>query len=275
MHELKKIDAKKSLGQHFLTSPVVPGWMCDAAALQAGEKVLEIGPGTGVLTREILARGADVIALEADLRAIVALKETFREEIAEKRLFLIHTDVRTLDLAAIPGITDHGYTVVANIPYYLSGFLFRTILESSAQPKRLVFLVQREVAKRVVGGVHTGGKESLLSLSVKAYGVPSYVKTVSRGHFSPAPKVDSAIVCVEGISRNRFTACDPDLFFHILRLGFGQKRKQLLGNLSKEFKKEELVHIFSTHGVPVSARAEDLPLETWLSLAADLAVHTN
>jgi 16S rRNA (adenine1518-N6/adenine1519-N6)-dimethyltransferase len=273
MHKLKKIEAKKSLGQHFLTSPVVPGWMCDAAALVAGDTVLEIGPGTGVLTREILARGANVIALEADARAIAALEETFREEIVEGRLTIIHSDVRTLDLAALPEITDHEYTVVANIPYYLSGFLFRTILESSAQPKRLVFLVQREVAKRVVGDVHTGGKESLLSLSVKAYGVPSYVKTVSRGHFAPAPKVDSAIVCVEEISRNRFTDVDPVFFFHILRLGFGQKRKQLLGNLAKEFEREELIHIFSTQGIPVPTRAEDLPLETWLALARNLSIH--
>lgn len=264
MKEIQKIDAKKSLGQHFLTSPVVPGWMCDAADVQSGDLVLEIGPGTGVLTRELLLRGATVVALEADARAIEALNETFAEEITAEKLILCNTDVRTLNLSEVPHIADHNFKVVANIPYYLSGFLFRTFLESTIQPTTLVYLVQKEVARRATSGISIGEKESLLSLSVSAYGEPHYVKTVSRGHFTPPPKVDSGIIAVRNISRENFKEVDETLFFKLLHFGFGQKRKQLLGNLAKQYNRETLTHIFSTADIPVSARAEDVSLEKWL-----------
>lgn len=264
MKEIQKIDAKKSLGQHFLTSPVVPGWMCDAADVQSDDLVLEIGPGTGVLTKELLLRGATVVALEADVRAIEALNETFAEEISAEKLILCNTDVRTLNLSEVSHIADHNFKVVANIPYYLSGFLFRTFLESTIQPTTLVYLVQKEVAKRATSGISIGEKESLLSLSISAYGEPHYVKTVSRGHFTPPPKVDSGIIAVRNISRENFKEVDETLFFKLLHFGFGQKRKQLLGNLAKQYNRETLTHIFSTADIPVSARAEDVSLEKWL-----------
>jgi len=271
MRELKKIEAKKSLGQHFLTSPVVPSWMCNAAGVTEGDIVLEVGPGTGVLTAEILRRGATVIALEADIRAVEALNEAFKKEIEEKQLIVYHTDVRNLSLADIKEIKDHEFKVVANIPYYLSGMLFRIFLESSIQPKCLVFLVQKEVAKRITEDLKAGGKESILSLSVKAYGTPSYVKLVSKGHFTPPPKIDSAIILVQNISRDNFKDVDMSLFFNLLHIGFGQKRKQLLGNLSKHFDRNTLTNIFSTLSLPVSTRAEDVPLQKWLQLATALS----
>lgn len=273
MENLQKIEAKKSLGQHFLKSDVVPAWMCDAAAVGEGDTVLEIGPGTGVLTRELLKRQARVIALEADMRAIEALEKSFAQEIKEGALILHHLDVRKLDLKVLPLLTDHGYKVVANIPYYLSGMLFRSFLQSDVQPKCLVYLVQKEVAKRITEDIQHGGKESLLSLSVKAYGSPLYVKAVSKGHFTPPPKIDSAIVLVQNISRDNFAELDPAFFFELLHIGFGQKRKQLLGNLSKHFNRNTLTHIFSTLSLSVSTRAEDVPLQTWLKLAAELSIH--
>ena len=266
MADIQKIDAKKSLGQHFLTSPIVPGWMCDAAEVTKGDLVLEIGPGTGVLTKELLLRGATVAALEADGRAIEVLHETFSKEITTKQLILEQCDVRTLDMHALPLISNQNFKVVANIPYYLSGYLFRTLLSSDVQPTDLVYLVQKEVAKRAAGSISSGEKESLLSLSVAVYGSPTYVKTVSRGHFTPPPNVDSAIVSVRNISKENFIEVDEALFFNVLHIGFGQKRKQLLGNLAKQYNRKELIHIFSTVNIPVSARAEDVPLEKWLHL---------
>lgn len=267
MEASKKFQTKKSLGQHFLTSNVVPTWMCDAARVTAGDIVLEIGPGTGVLTREILARGATVIALEADARAVAVLEESFAHEIGNKRLILYHTDVRKTAFASIPQLRDHQYKVVANIPYYLSGMLFRELLESSVQPETLVFLVQKEVAKRVASNLERGEKESLLSLSVKAYGDPSYVKTVSKGHFMPPPKVDSAIVSVQNIARDNFQTLDPAFFFKLLHLGLRAKRKQLLGNLAHTFDRTTLITAFSTLSLSVSTRGEDVPLDMWLKLA--------
>ncbi len=266
----EKFQTKKSLGQHFLNSEVVPQWMCTAARVTVGDIVLEIGPGTGALTRELLKLGATVVALEADTRAIEVLQNTFADEITNGRLILHHVDVRTFDFGSIPHLRDHGFKVVSNIPYYLSGMLFRTVLESPVQPTDLVYLVQKEVAKRITSDLHRKEKESLLSLSVKAYGAPSYVRTVTKGHFNPPPKVDSAIVLVQNISRDNFTSLDKAFFFELLHLGFGSKRKQLLGNLTKKFDRNTLIHVFSTLSLPVSTRAEDVPLEMWLTLASAL-----
>lgn len=267
----ERFETKKSLGQHFLTSDVVPRWMCDAAQIAKGDIVLEIGPGTGVLTKELLFRGAHVIALEADMRAIEVLTTSFASAIADRSLTIHHCDVRELDLSTIAGITDHKFKVVANIPYYLSGLLFRIFLESPIQPSSLVYLVQKEVAKRITTSSTRGEKESILSLSVKAYGKPMYVKTVSKGHFSPQPKIDSAVIAVYDISRNNFTHLDESFFFKLLHIGFGQKRKQLLGNLSKFYSREALTHTFSTLSIPLSTRAEDLSLEIWLTLSESLS----
>lgn len=272
--ETKKFETKKSLGQHFLTSGVVPKWMCDAAALTSADTVLEIGPGTGVLTAEILTRGASVVALEADARAIEVLVERFASEIKAGKLTVLHTDARTLDLATLPGIQNHAFKVVANIPYYLSGMLFRIMLESEIQPTTLVYLVQKEVAKRITEDLQKGEKESILSLSIKAYGTPKYVKTVSKGHFSPQPKIDSAVILVQNINKKSFVTLRENFFFEILHIGFGQKRKQLLGNLSKKYERTLLTNIFSTVGIPILARAEDVPLEKWLTLCEALIVHT-
>lgn len=273
MEERKKFETKKSLGQHFLTTAVVPSWMCDAACVTAGDIVLEIGPGTGALTREILARGAQVIALEADLRAVSELHETFSKEIADGKLTVHHSDVRGLQPKDIKELSHHQFKIVANIPYYLSGMLFRIFLESTIQPKSLVYLVQKEVAKRISSDLKRKEKESILSLSVKAYGTVHYVRTVSRGHFSPAPKVDSAIIAVRNITRDNFQQIEESLFFALLHIGFGQKRKQLLGNLAKHYDRNALTHTFSTLGLPVSVRAEDVPLEIWLTLTAALSAY--
>ncbi len=264
----QRFETKKSLGQHFLNSPTVPRFMCDAAFIEPGDVVVEVGPGTGILTDEILARGANVIALEADKRANEVLEEKFADAIAENRLTIHHVDMRTYDLADLS--LPKRYKVVANIPYYLSGMLFRTFLEHHPQPETIVFLVQKEVAKRITASRERGEKESLLSLSVKLYGMPEYVRKVPRGHFTPPPKVDSAIVAIRNISTDRLSGIDAERFFALLHLGFGKKRKQLLGNLSETYSRETLTHIFSTLDLSLSVRAEDLDLETWLLLARSL-----
>ncbi len=274
MEEKQKFQHKKSLGQHFLTSDVVPSWMCDAAEITSGDLVLEIGPGTGILTKELLNRGATVLALEADLRAIAILQEEFSTEIEHGNLILTHCDVRTLDLASIPEIVGTPFKVVANIPYYLSGLLFRMFLESAIQPTDLVYLVQKEVAKRATNTISKGEKESLLSLSVNVYGTASYVKTVSRGHFNPPPKVDSGIIAIRNIGKHNFKNIGESLFFNTLHLGFGQKRKQLLGNLTKQYDRNLLINIFSTIGLSASVRAEDVPLDMWLTLVTELTPHS-
>jgi 16S rRNA (adenine1518-N6/adenine1519-N6)-dimethyltransferase len=252
---------KKSLGQNFLNSEYVPQQMCDAAKLTGGEVVLEIGPGTGALTAEILKRGAKVIALEADPRAITELEQRFVSEIHSGQFTLHHGDARTLNPSTL-GLSGGDYQVIANIPYYLTGLLFRSLLTSDQPPQNLVFLIQKEVAERIA----RAKKESLLSLSVKAYGQPRYITTIKRHHFTPPPKVDSAILAVYDISKTNFSQLSEDLFFNLLHLGFGQKRKQLLGNLTAHYSRPQLEEVFQDLQLPTTIRAEDLSLNEWLTL---------
>jgi 16S rRNA (adenine1518-N6/adenine1519-N6)-dimethyltransferase len=163
-------------------------------------------------------------------------------------------------------VLDHQYKVVANIPYYLSGSLFRSFLDCDCQPTDLVFLVQKEVAQRIA----RDSKESLLSLSVKVFGTPRYICTVKRGHFTPPPKVDSAIVAVTNINRDAFANITRKQLFTVLHLGFGQKRKQLLGNLSKAHDRKIVSGLFTQLKIPQDVRAEDLSPGTWFKILEKL-----
>lgn len=232
--------------------------MCAAGGVAPGDTVVEIGPGTGILTQAILARGATVIAVETDDRALAVLNETFAPEIAQNKLILHKADARELDLPAL-GVTPHAYKVIANIPYYISGLLFRTFLDSDCQPSDLVFLVQKEVAERIA----RAPKESLLSLSVKVFGDVSYVNTIKKSHFTPPPKIDSAIISVHDISDDYFDGFTKQQYFQVLKAGFGQKRKQLQANLKPLFPKETIETALQAADLPNTVRAEDINLTEW------------
>ncbi|HUY62235.1 MAG TPA: 16S rRNA (adenine(1518)-N(6)/adenine(1519)-N(6))-dimethyltransferase RsmA [Candidatus Paceibacterota bacterium] len=243
---------KKSLGQNFLAHPAIAARIADAAALPSDATVLEVGPGKGILTKALLARAKRVIAVEADEELYETLRRDFSADVARGALELVKGDIRTFDLAALP----KGYHVVANIPYYLTGELFRLFLAADNQPHSLTFLVQKEVAERIARAV----KESILSLSVKAYGAPRYAFTVSRGSFVPAPKVDSAVLTVRGISRANFASREEEKrFFDLLHAGFAHKRKFVRSNL--------VATGLPAGDIPEKARAEDLSLPAWLALA--------
>ncbi len=252
---------KKSLGQHFLTSSHYLGLIADTAHIVAGEQVVEIGPGEGALTQELLKRGAKVVAIEKDHRLIPVLTERFSEDIAAGRLVIQEGDI--LNLSARDLGLKKPYALVANIPYYITGAILEKFLSEEQQPSRMVVLVQKEVAERIA----RDPKESILSLSVKAYGKPSYIKTVPAGAFSPPPEVDSAILSIEGISRERFSNKQQEgHFFALLHVGFGQKRKLLRRNLEALLGKESLSAL-ARQGIPEKARAEDVSIEKWVGLS--------
>ena len=256
------LSPKKSLGQNFLRNPYYLRLVADAGDIKKGEAVLEIGPGDGALTGELLERGARILAIEKDRRLILFLKKKFAKEIAEKRLRVIEADALTFNPIAYR-LSPHAYKVVANIPYYITGALLRKFLEETAQPERIVFLVQKEVAERIA----REKKESILSLSVKAYGAPHYIKTVPRGAFAPVPAVDSAILAIENISRRNFSNLTHEKrFFELLRAGFAQKRKLLGRNLEKILGPQTTAALRAA-GIPEKARAEDVGLAKWLILA--------
>lgn len=260
---------KKSLGQHFLRSAHYLALMADSAAITPGERVLEVGPGDGALTRELLMRGAHVVAVEKDRRLIPVLQETFAKELSAGNLQLVEGDILELDVVNDLSL-ESPYKVVANIPYYITGTLIKKLLTNEHQPTQLVFLVQKEVAERITcrehGQTARSKKESLLSLSVKAYGEPQYVKTVPRGAFVPPPEVDSAVLLVHNISRKHFaTPKQEEKFFTLIRAGFAQKRKLLARNLEPVLG-DEYAEILKKVGISEKARAEDIPLVLWLAL---------
>jgi 16S rRNA (adenine1518-N6/adenine1519-N6)-dimethyltransferase len=247
--------AKKSLGQNFLMHARIAERIALVAGLSPDAVVFEIGPGTGMLTRELLKLSRKVIALEADQELFETLESDFADERARGRLELLHGDIRTFDISSLP----KGYALVANIPYYLTGEIFRMFLETSNQPSAMTLLVQKEVAERIA----RSKKESILSLSVKAYGTPKREFTVPRGAFTPAPNVDSAVLTIRDISRKHFAAKRAeDRFFALIHAGFAHKRKYVRSNLAGLVSEEAL----GAAGVSEGARAEDLPLETWLAL---------
>lgn len=246
------------LGQHFLTSRSIARKIAEAGEIVPGEVVVEVGPGKGILTRELLALGATVHAVEKDPVMVALLAAEFKEEVARGTLRLVEADIR--DIIRHPAFGTVPYKVIANIPYYITGELIRMFLTAEHQPTTIVFLVQKEVAERIA----RSKKESLLSLSVKAYGTPVYIATVKAGSFSPPPKVDSAILAVRNISRKNFEQTSEERFFTLLHAGFGQKRKTLMGNLKKAGLYNEAIIL------DPKIRAEDVPLEDWLTMTSQI-----
>lgn len=255
--------AKKSLGQNFLTSRGVAEKIVATARLMRGDMVLEVGPGKGFLTRVLLSAGARVIAVEKDERLFALLSETFAEDIEKGALTLVSGDIRTFDIAGA-GLSAGGYAVVANIPYYITGEIIRLFTEHDAPPKKMVLLVQKEVAERITA---QDGKESILSMSVRAFGTPAYKGKVPARYFSPVPKVDSAILLIDHISGARFPApADKERFFTVMKAGFSHKRKTLANNLKSVFE-DETADALAVCGVAPRARAEELSLAQWMCLA--------
>lgn len=249
---------KQALGQNFLMHQATADRIADAAGFLSDLTVLEIGPGTGMLTRSLLARAGKVVAIEADMELIPGLKERFASELASGALTLIEGDIRTFDLSTLPT----PYAVVANIPYYITGEIIRLLLTASHKPESLTLLVQKEVAARIV----RSKKESLLSLSVKVYGMPSYAFTVPRGAFRPSPKVDSAVLHVRNIRTPFTTPHEEELFFKVLHAGFAHKRKRLAKNLESIASAETIAEAFAALALHRNVRSEDVPLTLWIDL---------
>ena len=248
--------AKKSLGQHFLRSGKALNKIIEVGRIVPGETVLEIGPGEGALTRKLLEAGARVIAIEKD----DGLYEQLKRENLEN-LELIHADILKFDLALV----DVSYKLIANIPYNITGAILEKFLSAENQPGLAVLLVQKEVAKRIVDK-----KGSVLSISIQAYGKPRYVETVKAGSFAPTPKVDSAIIAIENISKDLFKEFSEEKFFKMLKTGFKSKRKKLSSNLASAFGKEKVSEAFQKLKISDNTRAEELDLATWAQIAREI-----
>ena len=238
--------------------------IAEAAEITSSDTVLEIGPGTGMLTRALLARAKCVVAVEADVELIPRLEETFQEDLEKGKLRLVSADIRSYDPSELGA-----YKLVANIPYYITGEIIRTFLSGKSKPGSMTLLVQKEVAERIV----RSKKESLLSLSVKVYGTPHYRFTVPRGAFVPAPNVDSAVLSVTGIHDSFASSTEEGAFFKLLHAGFAHKRKLLVRNLEDVAPRDAILTAFHEASLPEKVRAEDVSLASWKLLTSLLLTH--
>ena len=258
----ESIFAKKTLGQNFLKSQKALNQIIEGAGDLTGKTVLEIGPGMGSLTERLAKTNAKkIILIEMDNRLIPILQEKFSTEILARKIEIVHADILDINLRSI-GLTKGNYTLIANIPYYITGAIIRNVIGGDVYPDKAVVLVQKEVAERIVA---KDKKESILSVAVKMISTPKIIDKVPRGAFVPSPNVDSAILLLENISKKSFNEDSEkeELFFKILHAGFAHKRKLLKSNLKEASIFSDIEKIFNTLNIKGDARAEILTVEQW------------
>ena len=246
----------KRLGQVFLKDKKPLLKMIEAAQIRPEDIVLEIGPGPGNLTELLLKTGARVLAVEKDQRFVSELKKRFKNQ---PLLKIISADIRDLFKNRKLPLKDLGYKVVANIPYYLTNFLFRLFYERGPRPEIALLMVQKEVGQRIIK------QDNFLSLMIHYYAQPQIIAQVKKGSFWPKPKVDSLILKLQ----SRPLAKNPKeeaQFFNFLRQGFGQPRKMLKNNLKPIMPEASLLALFKKLKISPQARPSDLNLSQWQKL---------
>jgi len=253
----------KRLGQNFLTDNASLLKVVEAAELQPGDRVLEIGAGLGNLTRQLAFRTRQVAAIELDSRLIPVLRQVLAPfpnvNIIQGDILSIHPP----ELFQSPSET--AYQVVANIPYYITSAVIRHLLEATPPPQRICLTVQMEVAKRICA---SPGDLSLLALSVQLYGNPHIVARIPAGAFYPTPKVDSSVVRVDLYPTPLIPPSQVDTFFLLAKAGFGQKRKTLRNALLNglHLPVSQVENLLSAAGIDPQRRAETLSLSEWKML---------
>ncbi|HEY7340139.1 MAG TPA: 16S rRNA (adenine(1518)-N(6)/adenine(1519)-N(6))-dimethyltransferase RsmA [Ktedonobacterales bacterium] len=255
------ISLNKGLGQHLLTSRKALNAVVGAADLMPDDRVLEVGAGPGVLTRELAQRARRVVAVELDRAVLPVLRETTADlpnvEIIPRNL---------LEVQPEEVFGTEPYKLVANLPYYITSLILRHLLESANPPRVLVVMVQREVAERLAAGP---GEMSLLALSVQIYGTPRIITYVPASAFFPPPQVDSAVVRVDLHPAPLLDAATTEQFFALIHAGFAEKRKQIHNSLARhlDVSRETVSRWLAEGEIDSMRRAQTLSLEEWLRLA--------
>jgi len=250
----------KAFGQNFLIDRSILMKIVEAAEIDADDEILEVGAGTGVLTRELAPRARRVVAveLERDMLALLTKTTSFYSNVE-----LVARNLLFLDPVAVFGQAP--YKLVANLPYYITAPTFRHFLESANPPRVLVVMVQQEVAQRIVA---QPGDLSVLAISVQFYGQPRIMGHVPASSFYPAPKVDSAILRVDVHEDAPLSSVERESFFRLVQAGFSERRKQLHNALTHglHYKNEIVRAWLAEAGIEASRRAETLSIAEWLQL---------
>ena len=261
----ERLRPRKGLSQNFLTDPEALDAIVAAAELEPGDRVVEVGPGLGVLTRRLLAAGASVLAVELD----PGLAHFLRRELSSVRGFdLIEADA--LDLHPREMFPGEPFKLVANIPYHITSPLLHAFLEGDRPPTLTVLLVQLEVAERVAA---PPGQMSYLSVFVQNITDAELVTRVPAAAFEPAPSVDSAVLRL----RRRTSPTVPpgddrEPFYRVVQAGFRQRRKQVHNGLSRELpvEREAVEEALTACGVTPDRRPQTLGLDEWACLTRRL-----
>ncbi|HSW58853.1 MAG TPA: 16S rRNA (adenine(1518)-N(6)/adenine(1519)-N(6))-dimethyltransferase RsmA [Dehalococcoidales bacterium] len=267
-----QVQAKKSLGQNFLINPAVLDKITRASDLTERDLVFEVGPGLGVLTRQLIALSGHVIAVEVDRRMVELLNKTLG---SPPNLSLVQQDILDIEPAelvrqesfrfssSIP--RPYHYKVVANLPYYITQAVIRRFCEAELKPDLMVIMVQKEVARNIVAAP---GDLSILAVSIQFFGRPRIVDIVPAGNFYPAPRVDSAILKIEMYPGPAVPVASEADFFKTVRAGFCAARKQVANALSQglAIPRAEVLSLMQKAGVEPQKRAETLTLEEWARL---------
>jgi 16S rRNA (adenine1518-N6/adenine1519-N6)-dimethyltransferase len=250
------IRPSKALGQNFLTDANTAHRIVRLAALEAGDRVVEVGPGVGSLTIALADAGARVCAIELDRHLIPVLEEV----VAGRDVSILNADALKVDwTATLDGAPWH---MVANLPYNVATSVVVGALESAPMITRFLVMVQREVGERLAAGVGDDGYGAV-SLKVAYFADAKVVGTVSRNVFLPKPNVESALVRLERHARPPVDVGDPNAMFELVRAGFATRRKTLRNTLEGRVDADR----FERAGIDPRARAETLALSDWARLA--------
>lgn len=253
------------LGQNFLNDPAVLEKIIQVSAPESVDFVIEIGPGKGVLTEQLAKCAEKIIAIELDDKLIPILRQKFTET---KNVEIIHEDILKINIPKL--LSDYklkttNYKLIANIPYYITSPIIRLFLEQEKQPQEIFLMIQKEVAERIVA---KAGKMSILAVSVQYYAQAEIMFAVSKNSFSPAPKVDSAVIRIK--PNKKFEKEIDRKFFRVVKAGFSAKRKTLLNNLasSLQLEKNLVEEKIKTAGLQPTVRAQELSIDDWKILSS-------
>ncbi len=264
MHILKTfgIHMSKKLGQNFLIDEQVVKGIISAADVTVDDTVLEIGPGIGTLTQGLAETGCRVIAVEIDRKLIDVLSKTLA---GYDNVRIVHGDIIRIDISR--EITAEKYKVVANLPYYITTPIIMGLLEKRLPVERLVTMVQKEVAQRMVAT--PGGKDyGALSVAVQYYTKPKIMFTVPSTAFIPPPAVESAIIQCTVLPEPSVSVQDEALFFRIVKASFAQRRKTLFNALKAAGLPADRVRaVLDKTGIDASRRGETLSLTEFAAIA--------
>ncbi|MBC7869149.1 ribosomal RNA small subunit methyltransferase A [Candidatus Saccharibacteria bacterium] len=252
----------KSLGQHWLKDREVLAHIADCAELTRDDTVLEIGPGLGTLTSELLKRSKKVVAVEFDSELARKLPAQF----PGTNLEVIASDILSFDLSSLPV----GYSVVANVPYYITSKIIQLLMTADNKPRIAVLLVQKEVAQRLAA---KPGDMSILAVSAQLFADVTLGEIVPAALFTPPPKVDSQVVILRTRETPFLKSIDEKEFFRVVKAGFSSKRKKLRSSLSGGLKisKSEVEAILERANISPDSRAEALALDDWSRLTRIVA----